>query len=292
MTGQLPRALLLLCLAPPLAQAQELSATLGKQRAAGSTLEWATRGSNHLVLGPLRSAFLKSPVVTQVGNAKLYSRASLSCQSAVRTFAIELQTGTAESGAGGLKLVSDPRLYCSRPITSFDEKLVQEEMLASWQLGADGTALSKGLRPFPLRECVAIRVEQEVVLPPRWSQKTARIEFDIHPYNREVDSIFASCGEVSAYGAPEPVAESAPPPPPLPEPVAAPAAPTWLSARTTTSGKTNVRAAPKVNSALVDTLDPGTPVMVKKSGDDWWMAKSTSGVPFEGYIRGDRLVFK
>lgn len=290
MTGQVPRALLLLCLASPLAQAQELSATLGKQRAAGSTLEWATRDANHPGLGPLRSAFLKSPVVTEVGNAKLHSRASLSCQNAVRTFAIELRTGTAESGAGGLELLSDPRLYCSRPITSFDEKLVQEEMLASWQLGTDGTALSKGLRPFPLRECVAIRVEQEVVLPARWPQKTAHIAFDIHPYNREVDSIFASCGEVSAYGAPEPVAVSAPPPPPL-EPVAAPA-PTWLSARTTTSGKTNVRAAPKVNSVLVDTLDPGTPVKVKKSGDDWWAAKSSSGVPFEGYIRGDRLVFE
>jgi hypothetical protein len=46
---------------------------------------------------------------------------------------------------------------------------------------------------------VAIHVVQEVALPAGWARKTARVELDIEPYNREVDSVFATCGESSAY---------------------------------------------------------------------------------------------
>ncbi len=268
------------------------------QRAASSSLEWDTRDASHPVLGPLRSAFLRKPFETAAGNGKVYSRASLSCQKANRRFAIEISSGTTQAEASGLKPGGEPRLYCSRPMTSFDEKLVHEEMLVSWEISASGVALTKNYRPFPLRECVAIRVEQDVTLPAGWSQKTARVEFLIHPYNREIDSIFATCGEVSAYGTPATAIDvaSAPAPAPAPAKVTPPSAAApdegWQSARTTTGGRTNVRAAPKLDSAIVDTLDPGAAILAKEAAGDWWMAKSTSGVPFEGYIRRDRLVFK
>lgn len=289
-----PAFLLALCLACTPAWSQDLSATLGKERAATSPLQWDTGDFSHAVLGPLRSAFMRTPIETAVGNRKIHSRATLSCQKANRLFAIEVSSGTAQAEARGLKPASEPRLYCSRPITSFDEKLVHEEMLASWEINAEGVALTKNYRPFPLRECVVIRVEQDVALPAGWPQKTVRVELPIHPYNREIDSIFETCGEVSAYGSPAPATGAASAPAPaesVPPPAAAPNE-GWQSARTTTGGRTNVRASPSVGSALVDTLDPGTAVLVKKASGDWWMAKSASGVPFEGFIRRDRLVFR
>ena len=58
------------------AEAQDLAATVGKQRAGGSRIEWETRESGHPVLGNIRFAYIKNPVETAVlGNNKIYSRA-------------------------------------------------------------------------------------------------------------------------------------------------------------------------------------------------------------------------
>ena len=51
------------------------AAPLGKQRAASSRLEWEIRDAGHPILGNIRFAFLKTPVETPVGNAKVFSRA-------------------------------------------------------------------------------------------------------------------------------------------------------------------------------------------------------------------------
>src|SRR5262249_44155233 len=118
-----------------------------------------------------------------------------------------------------------------------------------------------------------------------------------------LDSIFATCGEVSAYAspytAPVPVAATqpvaplpptvAPPPAVPPAPVAEPA---WIVARTTSAGRTNVRAEPNTHSAIVAKLDPGAVIFVQRSGGDWYRAKARNGPKFEGYIRDDRLVVK
>ena len=300
------------------------AAPLGKQRAASSRLEWEIREAGHPILGNIRFAFLKSAVETPVGNAKVFSRAYFSCQKASRKFAIELANATAPDDPKGLRPSTEPRLYCNRPIQPWDEKLVQEELLARWEVNDLGDALTQGLRPFPLRECVSIRVVQEVVLPQGWTQKSARVEFEILPYTKELDSIFVTCGELSAYApaapaaaavpatAPARVASAAPPrPAPAPAPVAsaapartapapapAPAKPAtetsapWQTVRVLSSGKTNVRAGPSLQSATVTQLDPGAVVLVQRTGSEWWRAKPSAGAAFEGYIRQDRLVFK
>lgn len=138
------------------------------------------------------------------GKGEGFSRAYFSCQKGGR-FAIELANATAPDDPKGLRPRTDPRLYCNRPIQPWDEKLAQEELLARWDVNEIGDALAQGFRPFPLRECVSIRVIQEVVLPPGWAQRSAKVEFDILPYNRELDAVFATCGEVSAYGPAAPV---------------------------------------------------------------------------------------
>lgn len=304
------------------------AAPLGKQRAASSRLEWEIRDAGHPILGNIRFAFLKTPVETPVGKEKVFSRAYFSCQKGGR-FAIELSNAISPDDPKGLRPRTDPRLYCNRPIQPWDEKLVQEELLARWDVNEIGDALAQGFRPFPLRECVSIRVIQEVVLPPGWAQRSAKVEFDLLPYNRELDSIFATCGEVSAYApvapapppaaavptpAPAPVASAPPPrpaPPPAPIASAAPIKPPavapapapppkpatetsapWQTVRVLASGKTNVRGGPRLESAVVTELAPGATVLVQRTGTEWWRARSSSGPPFEGYIRQDRLVLQ
>ncbi|HUP28830.1 MAG TPA: hypothetical protein VM122_01565, partial [Usitatibacter sp.] len=262
--------------------AQDRTAALGKQRAAASRLEWETREAGHPTLGNIRFAVLKTPVETQAGNGKVYSRAYLSCQKTSRKLAIELTNTTAPNDPGGLRPATMPRLTCNR---AEGDKLVQEGLLANWEVSDIGDALTRGFRPFPLRECVTIGIEQEVELPKGWAPKTVAIAFEIAPYGRELDSVFVSCGEVSAYeaSAPSVVASSAPraaappraPPPavatpaaPAPRPPPAPAVtPTqagdagWQEARTLANGKTNVRAGPSLDSAIVVALYPGDVVL-------------------------------
>jgi hypothetical protein len=299
--------LLPLCVAGLPAHSEDPAAPLGKQRAAGSRLAWDMKDSVHRALGQLRSATLRNPFETPVGSSKVYSRVYFSCEKGGKTFSMELTNGTSLADPTGLKPNNEPRLFCSRPIQPFDDKLVQEELLAHWETGKAGESLTWGLRPFPLRECVSIRVMQEVALPDGWAQKSAKVEFDLFPYSRELDSVFAACGEESAYAADTPappavVAKVAAPPPaakaaaPAPAPARAPAPTTadatWQRVRTPFTGKTNVRAGPTLQSAIVIELHPGSVVMVQKTDSEWYKAKPSSGAAFEGYIRQDRLVFK
>ena len=312
------------CMGVAHAQTVNPSSKLGLQRAAASKLEWEVKDAGHPSLGNIRFAFLKTPVETTVGNAKIYTRVYLSCQTQVKRLAIELTNGTRPDDNKGLKPNADPKLVCTRPIQPFDEKLVQEDLLANWDVNELGDVLARGFRFFPLRECVSIKVVQQVALPAGWSQKSAKVEFDISPYERELDQIFTTCGDVSAYTppkaaptvasaaapakAPQPTpavapAKAAAPPPPAaapakattPSPPApAPAADGWIPARAlSTGGKTNVRAAPNTTGAVVAQIDPGTPVQVQRTANEWWKARGTSGgKAFEGYIRQDRLAFR
>jgi hypothetical protein len=180
--------------------------------------------------------------------------------------------------------------------------VLREEILATWEVNPKlGDALSRGLRAFPLRECAAIGVHQEVFLPEGSPQKTARIEFEILPYDRELDSIFSTCGERSAYGPtlPQPVLTASAPPKAAP-PATVPPAPVpalgagggWLEARTVPTGKTNVRKGPSTKAPIVAELHPGAVVRVQKTGTEWWRARPNRGSGFDGFIREDRLVIR
>lgn len=291
------------CVAISPLHAQDKTVAAGKQRAAASRLEWDVREAGHPTLGNIRFAVLKTPVETQAGSAKIFSRVYLSCQKTSGKLAIELSNTTAADDPGGLRPAAMPRLVCNRLENA---KLVQEDLLADWEVSNIGDALTRGFRPFPLRECVAIGIEQEVELPKGSAQKSARIEFEITPYSRELDSVFVTCGEVSAYapgapgstsmavaapaGAPVTKTPSAPAPAPAPVPVAA--AGSWQEARTISSGKTNVRSGPTLQSAVVVRLYPGAVILVQRAGDEWWRVKPSKGTAFEGYVRQDRLVTK
>lgn len=263
-------------------------AAFGKQRAAASRLEWEIREAGHPVLGPIRFAHTKSSVVTPVGSGKVFSNAYVSCEKSARTIAIELTNQTAPDDPGGLRPAAMPRLVCISPAGANDTKVVQQVLEASWQLNPLGDAMARGLRPSALRACAAIGIVEDVVLPKGWPRSTAPIAFEISPYARDLDSIFVTCGEMTAYAP----AAASPSLPPKRESTAPSSAPAWKTARTIASGKTNVRAGPNVHSAIVARLNPGAVVLVQSTGGEWWRAKSRSGTKFEGYIREDRLVIK
>lgn len=258
-------------LAAPASAAEEPAAAIqGRQRAATSNVEWDVREAGHPSLGNIRFAYMKRALETKVGGTSVYTRAYLSCQKDKRSFAIELTNAMGPADPGGLKPANDPRLYCMRPE---GDKLLKEEILATWEVNQKiGDVLARGLRGFPLRECVAISVQQEVVMPEGAAQKTGKIEFEILPYNRELDTVFVTCGERAAYGpAPPPViaaattaAPATPAEPPAPA-KAAPAktAPVKASPPAAKAKPTPPPPPPKVSAAPVTVADAAPPTQTQ-----------------------------
>jgi Bacterial SH3 domain len=273
----------LVVLASVPAQGEDAIASLGKERAAASHLEWEIREAGHPVLGPIRFAHTKMPVVTPVGGANIFSNAYVSCEKNARTLAIELTNQTAPDDPGGLEPATLPRLVCIAPAASGDTRLVQQMLEATWQLNEVGDAMARGFRPAALRACAAIGVVQEVALPEGWARPRERVQFEIDPYGRALDEIFATCGEVSAYASAAPFS---------PARGKSDEGSAWKTARTVASGATNVRAGPSLHSAVVARLDPGAVILVQSTGGAWWRARARSGRKFEGYIREDRLVIR
>ena len=286
----------LLFLASIPAHPEDLVVSIGKQRAAASPLQWDIRETTHPRLGLIRFAFLKIPIATPVGNAKVSSNVYVSCEKGARKIAIELANATAPDDPGGLQPKTMPRLVCNTLATPNDPRLVQDDVTARWEVSPIGDVLARGLSPFALRECVSIGIVQDVVLPKGWARPNAPVEFEIAPYARELDSIFATCGEITAYAPAKPAAAAVPAAPSIASPALKAAESTgvpWRQARTTSRGRTNVRAQPSLRSGVVIELDPGDIVLVQRTGTEWWRVKSRPGRPaFDGYIRQDRIVFR
>ncbi len=265
-------------------RSEDAAAALGRQRAMDSRLEWEIHDADHPVLGAIRFAHTRTALVTPIGKAKVYSSAYVSCEKGTGTIAIELANQTAPTDPGGLRPTRMPRLVCIRPGRAGDAQTVQQVLDASWHVNQIGDAMARGLQPSMLRACAAIAIVQDVALPKGWSRSSAQLHFEITPYDRDLDSIFATCGQPSAYAAAGQVAAE-------PAPVAA-AAPPWKTARTVARGRSNVRAGPSLKSAVVIELNPGSLVLIQSTGGAWWRVKSRAGPKFEGYIREDRLVIK
>lgn len=288
-----PAATLLLVLSAAVlpAQGQNPVAAAGKQRAANSLLDWEVREANHPTMGPIRFAFLKSEIVTAVGRVKVFTKPYVSCEKGSGKIAIEVAHGMSPDDARGLQPKTVPRLVCSGPPASGAKKLVQEEIPARWSINELGDVLARGLSPSQLRQCASILVDQDVSLPQ--APGTARVEFELTPYNKVMDAIFVMCGEATAWGpgsaparvAATPATSAAPPPPQRSEGG-------WRSVRTIAKGNTNVRARPSTDSPVVVQLPPGATVTVQLAEGDWWRARSSGGRNFDGYIRSDRLVLK
>lgn len=281
---------------PPL-RGEGPAVTLGKQRAARSTVEWNVQDIDHALLGPIRFAVQKGAVTTTVGNERIFSQVFVSCQKSNGKMAIELTNAPGSDLAGGLRPTEMPRLVCNRPGPGGGGKLVGSDVVAKWEISTLGDTLARGLAPSELRRCVSIGVQQSLALPPGSPRPSQRIAMEILPYDKALDSVFSACGERTAYGT---VGEAPPAAPPVARPAPAPeggqpaqpAEAPWKPARTTPKGRTNVRAATSVDSPIVIKLAPGTRVLVRRTSAPWWEVKprAGAGAGFRGYIREDRLV--
>ncbi|APV50172.1 hypothetical protein BWI17_11040 [Betaproteobacteria bacterium GR16-43] len=241
-------------------------------QAAPLALGWVAEDATHPTLGPLRFAFNGTMVVTPVGNANVYSRAYVSCARNSRKLTIELTSTVSPDKADGLRPRSMPTLMCTKAGR-------QETLVPRWEVSQNGDALARDLTASSLRECTSIDVAQEIELPQGWARESVPVTFAIAPSGRELASVLAACGGASVAAAPSSPAPSSDA--------------TWTPARVVSTGKTNVRAGPSTQSALVTQLHPGMTLQAQKADGDWWRIRSSPGGKLvEGYIREDRLVFK
>lgn len=253
-----------------------LAACVAGMPAHPAPLAWQIGEGAHPTLGSIRFASTRTPIATPVGATTISSRAYVSCERSSNKIAIELAHAATPDDTGGLQPKTLPILTCSKRAAG--NRLAQSELPARWAISDIGDVLARGFLPQALRQCVSIGVVQEVALPRGWARQSARVEFEIDPYGRELDSIFVTCGDASASG---------PSTPATPLPVAG-----WKTARTISGGKTNLRARPSTASAVVAQLPAATTVLVQQAGGDWWRVRSAGRAKFDGYIREDRLVFR
>ena len=281
------------CLANAPAHAQEAAVALGKKLAADSGVRWAVRDVRHPLLGSIKFAVQDKDVTTVVGNEKIFSLTYVSCQKASEKIAIELTNAPSSAPASGLGPVDLPRLVCNSP--GPQGALVKKDIEASWEIGVLGDTLARGLSPAELRRCASIDVLQNLALPKGWPRESQPVTLQITPYGRELDEVFAMCFEPTAYAQEEPRPPAAPaarvasPPAPASDRKPQPADLAWKAARTVASGRTNVRAAASLGSAVVIQLDPGATILVQATSTEWWKVKPRTGSGFSGYIRQDRL---
>jgi hypothetical protein len=283
---------------------EEPVVSIGKQRAAAAAIEWDVRDVSHPLMGPIRTAVQRSAVATAVKSGKILSQAFVSCQKSSGKIAIELVNAPESDARSGLGPVDLPRLVCNSPRPQGDGVLVKSDLAASWEIGGLGDTLARGLSPAALRRCASIDVLQNVALPKGWPQESLRIAMEITPYARQLDGVFAACGETTAFApeAPAPVPEeraaSTPPqvapmqPPPRSDQVARPVEIPWKPARAVATGRTNVRKSASIDSAVVILIDPGARILVQQISAEWWKVKPRNGASFGGYIRRDRFVLE
>ena len=276
---------LLLCAASLPSHGEEPVVAMGKQRAERSTVKWGARDIQHPLLGPIRFAAPRTAAAIAIPGGKILSTIYVSCQKDIGKVAIELSNAPDSNPAGGLRPTQMPRLVCATPGKG-GGSLVKREIDVKWEVRPLGDALARGIAASELRRCVSIDVLQWVALPAGSSPKSQPIAMEIAPYDRALDSVFMACGEASAY------ANAGPEPPPQPGPGVQPSPDPWKPARTTTKGRTNLRAATSVDSAIVAKLAPGTAVLARQTTPSWWEVRPRKGQGFRGYIREDRLAFE
>ena len=150
------------------ARAEDPVTAAGKQRAAASRIEWDIREASHPILGSIRFAYMKSPVVTAVGISRLYSNVYVSCATNGRTIAFEVTNQAAPDDPGGLQPATPPHLVCKSPAPKGGT--VQDAIAASWHVNELGDALASGYSPHKLRGCATIAIVEDVALPKGWAQ--------------------------------------------------------------------------------------------------------------------------
>ena len=299
------------------------AATLCAQAALNSPPFWDVRDVEHPKMGTIRVAVPSKAIETPVGKEKIVSLVFFSCEKSRGRIAIELANAPESDPKGGLPPKTMPKLICNSREAGMTP---QTEIATSWNVSGIGDALARGLPPSVLRHCASVEIQQTLSLPKGWARDTERVDIELIPYHKELDSVLGECGAVVAAApaqppAPAAVAPAASPAPakaaannrPVPVAPAQPAARApamatapapaatlapsgeapWKSARTSSNGgRTNVRASPSTAAPVAAMLNPGQPLLAQSAGGDWYRVKPTSGNAFAGYIRKDRLVFE
>jgi hypothetical protein len=281
--------LLLALLSPAATAAGDALAALGKQKAAASGAHWEIRDLVHPAMGSIKAAIWLTAQSTDAGRDRIVSSVYVSCQKTQDRIAIELANAPAKDPAGGVGPKELPKLTClgMKP----DGSAQASEIPASWEIDDFGDVLARGLSPRALRRCASIAIDQEVALPPGWPRQSQRVAIEISPYARELDEVFAQCGEEPAYPGAAVAAAATPSVAPKPKGAAPAANSEWRRARTISKGRTNVRSSSGLAGEIVTQLPPGMPMLVQRANGDWWQVKPRSGESYHGYIRRDRFVF-
>lgn len=299
------------------------AATGAAQAALNSPPFWEVRDVEHPKMGAIRVAVPSKAVETPVGKDKIVSLVFFSCEKSRGRIAIEVANAPESDPKGGLAPKQMPHLMCN---SREPGATPQSEIATSWNVSSIGDAMARGLPPAALRRCASLEIQQTIALPKGWARDTERVDIEIIPYHKEIETVISECGApggAAVAAAPSPseprpatpvppesrAAATAPPAPVAPPPAKTPASPTppaltpaappakaaadadWKSARTIATGRTNVRASASTDARIVVILNPGQPLLAQPSGGEWYRVKPTSGNAFAGYIRQDRLVF-
>ena len=178
------RALALLTLLAPWAAAQQPSTPA----LPSSPLLWDVREGNHPRLGPITVAVPAQSVVTAVGREKILSLVFFSCEKTAGRIAIELANAAESDARSGLYPKQMPKLFCNPRSTA-----PRSELPSTWYVSEIGDALARGLAPSDLRRCASIEIQQDIALPRGWGPETQRVDIEVIPYKKELDTVLASC---------------------------------------------------------------------------------------------------
>src|SRR5437868_3524414 len=142
----------------------------------------------HPKLGPIRVAVPSTSIATLVGKEKILSLVFFSCEKIAGRIAIELANAAESDARSGLYPKQMPRMFCN-PRSSAP----RSEIPTTWYVSEIGDALARGLAPSDLRRCASIEIQQDIALPRGWGPDAQRVDIEIIPYKKELDTVLAAC---------------------------------------------------------------------------------------------------
>ena len=221
-----------------------------------SPLVWEVREGKHPRMGPIVVAVPSASVITPVGKEKIASLVFVSCERTKGRIAIELANAPESDAKSGLFPKQMPRLFCNPRSTA-----PRAELRTTWFVSELGDALARDIAPSDLRRCASVDVEQDLALPRGWGRETQRIDIEIIPYKKELDSVLSACAEPApalAAAATPPQATSPAPAPAAPAaaPTRAPVAPAKASSPTAANVAPTIAATPAPPPAVKPTPPP------------------------------------
>jgi len=234
---------------------------------AAGALQWEIRDVDHQRMGAIKVAVPRDPVVTTVGKDRIDSLVFFSCEKKAQKIAIELANASESDTHGGLPPKDMPKLVCNT-------QQARSELAATWEVSEIGDALARGTFALGI---AAMRFDRRLPerclaqgLGPGEPANRARPAARRQGAGVRVRGLRRGEGgslERSRIGC-------------LVE-----------AGAHDGQGRTNVRAGPDLDSAVVVQLAANERVLVQSTSTEWWKVKPRKGDAYRGYIRQDRLAF-